>query len=422
MAKKVLIITYYWPPCGGAGVQRWLKFAKYLPEFGWEPIVLTVDPAYAEYPAIDESLIDEIPSSIRVYKTKARNYFRLLHGKKSPGNVSAGFATGSKKGLTDKIARFIRGNFFIPDPRRGWNSFAIKKASQLIKDENINHLITSSPPHSTQLTGIRLKKKFPAINWIADFRDPWTGIYYYNKFYPCLTAKLLDKSYETRVLKNCDKISSAWPSLGKQFSQIANIPATKTEFFPNGYDESDFCDLKKVDPDIFTISYVGSLSDQYPIKGLINSLLDIIKNNKMSFKLRFIGIICETQMKILNDNLGDYIEFVRYSDHNKAIQYMLNSNLLLLIVPDHSDRKSILSGKLFEYLRSGVPILCIGPPDGDAAKIINNNNAGKTFFYTNNKEISSFILRIYENKLTYDRPINYSRQIITRGISEYLEG
>jgi hypothetical protein len=181
--KKVLIITYYWPPSGGAGVQRWLKFAKYLPEYGWEPIILTIDPAYAAYPVTDDSLISEIPSTVKVFTTPAVDYFSIY--KKDKSRIpTAGFANSRENTVKDKILRFIRGNFFIPDPRKGWNGFAFKKACEIIETEGIKHVITTSPPHSTQLIGTKIKRKYPEIKWIADLRDPWTDIYYYDQFYP----------------------------------------------------------------------------------------------------------------------------------------------------------------------------------------------------------------------------------------------
>ena len=176
--KKVLIISYYFPPSGGSGVQRWLKFVKYLPEFGYEPIVLTVDPTVASYPQIDATLLQDIPSLVRVERTTTREmlslYKRVSPTKEIP---YGGFANENTQGLFSTISRFIRGNFFLPDPRRGWNKFAYKKACELIEQEQIDTVITTSPPHSTQLIGLKLKKRFPSIQWIADLRDPWRDIF-----------------------------------------------------------------------------------------------------------------------------------------------------------------------------------------------------------------------------------------------------
>ena len=266
--NKVLIITYYWPPSGGAGVQRWLKFSKYLPEFGWEPVILTVDPRYAAFAVTDNSLIDDIPSSLRVYSTPATDYFRI-YGKNRSKIPSAGFANSLNNTLKEKVLRFIRGNFFIPDPRKGWNKFAFKKACELIESEGINHVITTSPPHSTQLIGLKIRKKYKNIKWIADLRDPWTDIYYYNQFYHTSIAKHIDSGLERRVLTNADRIITVGESLKSSFSLKVKGIENKTEVITNGYDEDDFRHVSYFPSEIFTISYIGTLSEVYPVNGFL---------------------------------------------------------------------------------------------------------------------------------------------------------
>jgi glycosyltransferase involved in cell wall biosynthesis len=269
--NKVLIVTYYWPPSGGAGVQRWLKFSKYLPEFGWDPIILTVDQVYATYPVTDYSLTNDLPSSVKVFTTPATNYFDIY--KKDKSKIpSAGFANSVDNTFKGKLLRFVRGNFFIPDPRKGWNKYAFKKACELIEKEGIRHIITTSPPHSTQLIGLKIKKRYPALKWIADLRDPWTDIYYYKHFYPTIISKAIDLKFEKSVLQNADKIITVGRSLKTLFSVKVSDVARKTEVITNGYDESDFKEVTKIIPKRFTITYVGTLSDIYPIEGLIPAL------------------------------------------------------------------------------------------------------------------------------------------------------
>ena len=181
--KKVLIISYYFPPSGGAGVQRWLKMLKYLPQYGVEPIVLTVDEKYASYPQVDKSLLDEIPSWLKIYKTKTREVLSLYKSVSPTKEIPySGFANEPKPTFLQKMARFVRGNFFLPDPRKGWNRYAYQVACQIIEKEAVDAVITTSPPHSTQLLGIKLKKRFPNLTWLADLRDPWTDIYYNKDF------------------------------------------------------------------------------------------------------------------------------------------------------------------------------------------------------------------------------------------------
>jgi glycosyltransferase involved in cell wall biosynthesis len=388
--NKVLIVTYYWPPSGGAGVQRWLKFSKYLPEFGWQPVILTVDPVYAAYPVTDDSLTNEVPSSLKVHKTPAVDYFSIY--KKDKSRIpAAGFANSVDNTLKGKVSRFIRGNFFIPDPRRGWNRFAVRKACELIENEGIKHIITTSPPHSTQLIGLKIKTKFPEIKWIADLRDPWTDIYYYEKFYPTFISKSIDSGFERRVLKNADNIITVGSSLKEIFSLKTKGIAEKIVVIPNGFDAIDFKDIKLSYPSRFTLTYVGTLSDIYPVGSLINALKSFRDEGK-DFILRFVGTISEKNRELIRSSIHDEsVEFISNVIHSKAIEYMMSSTVLILIIPLHKSNKSIVTGKLFEYLAVGRPILCIGPPDGDAAEIIKKCRSGVTADYINNGTISDFL-------------------------------
>ena len=419
--NKVLIITYYWPPSGGAGVQRWLKFSKYLLEFGWEPIILTVDPEHAAYPVTDFSLKEDLPSSVKVYSTKATNYFRIY--KKDKSRIpAAGFATSIDNTFQGKVLRFVRGNFFLPDPRRGWNRYAIKKACELIESEEIRHIITTSPPHSTQLIGLKIKKKYPGIKWIADLRDPWTDIYYYKQFYPTIISKAIDLNYEKNVLKKADKIITVGASLKTQFASKVKGIEKKTEVITNGYDESDFKGITPIAPSRFTITYVGTLSDIYPIEGLIPALKSMQTTGK-DFILRFVGTVSEKTRKMLESEIPErYLEFLPYVIHSEAIKYMIGSSLLILIIPLHQSNKSIITGKLFEYLATGKPILCIGPSSGDAAQIIKSVNGGKTFNYFDSDAIYDFLVRtIKEPPIPVgNEKLRYSREELTRRLSEIL--
>jgi glycosyltransferase involved in cell wall biosynthesis len=418
--NKVLIVTYYWPPSGGAGVQRWLKFSKYLPEFGWVPVILTVDPSYAAYPVTDHSLNDDLPSSVKVYKTPAINYFSI-YKKDSSKIPSAGFANSVDNSVRGKITRFIRGNFFLPDPRRGWNKYAFKKACELIESEEIQHVITTSPPHSTQLIGLNIKKKYPSIRWIADLRDPWTDIYYYKQFYPTYFSKLIDRRFEKMVLKNADKIITVGNSLKQLFSLKVKGAENKTDVITNGYDQDDFSGIIAVRPAKFTITYVGTLSDIYPVNGFLDAL-DKFKKNGNGYLLRFIGAVSQNQKDLIQLKVNaSELEFIQYVDHSAAIKFMLNSTVLLLIIPDHESNKSIITGKIFEYLASGKPVVCLGPAGGDAAEIINSANAGRIFNYNESDKICNFL---EQSSLLYkpvqNEILNYSRRELTGNLSGIL--
>ncbi|MBS0011950.1 MAG: glycosyltransferase family 4 protein [Bacteroidales bacterium] len=417
--KKILIITYYWPPCGGAGVQRWLKFAKYLPEYGWEPIVITVDPDFAHYPAIDESLEKDINDSLKVYKTKALNYFRPgLAGK---SGRSKDTAYSGNKGMNNRLARFIRGNFFIPDPRRGWNSHAVKMASEIIRKEGIEYVISTSPPHSTQLIGLKLKTIFPEIKWICDLRDPWTDIYYYDKFHGTWPARIYDRRLENKVLRKADSIISVGDKLADLFSVKLQDRAKKITVITNGYDEQDFSSLKKNPPSTLTITYVGSLSDQYPVKSLIESLRKL-SDRGTEFKFRFIGV-CPPgiKRKITSALPEDSFYYLSYRSHREALTAMITSSVLLVLIPDNKHNKIIITGKLFEYLRTELPILAIGPKDGEAAGIISECKAGSIFGKEDIEDITAFLSSGEINRINYTAPQRYDRRKLTARLAELLD-
>ena len=421
ISSKVLIITYYWPPSGGAGVQRWLKFAKYLPESGWEPLILTVAPEFAAYPVKDNSLMQDLPSSIRVFTTRATNYFRI-YNKDQTRIPSAGFANSIDNSLKGKVIRFIRGNFFIPDPRRGWNKYAFQKACELIETEGIQNIITTSPPHSTQLIGLKIKRKYLNINWIADLRDPWTDIYYYSHFYPTYISKWIDSRYEKSVLRKTDKIITVGISLKKLLQSKVKGIENKTEAITNGYDEDDFSGIFSSDPPIFTITYVGTLSDIYPVDGFLKAIQSFKEKNN-EFILRFIGSVVQSQKELIQLVTSDSNrEFIPYVDHSAAVQYMLNSSVLLLIIPDHQSNKSIITGKIFEYIASGRPIICLGPSDGDAAEIIRTGGYGKIFDYRDSKGIYEYLIQLISGKSITLKNSNafYSRRELTKKIIPLL--
>lgn len=419
--NKVLIVTYYWPPSGGAGVQRWLKFSKYLPESGWEPVILTIDPAYAAYPVTDFSLKEDLPASVKVHSTPAINYFGIYRNDKSK-IPSAGFANSIDNSIKGKILRFIRGNFFLPDPRKGWNKYAFKEACELIEKEKIRNIITTSPPHSTQLIGLKIKKKYPSINWVADLRDPWTDIYYYKQFYPTFISKWIDSRFEKSVLKKADKIITVGVSLKNLFSLKIKGIESKTTVITNGYDENDFSGISSARPSVFTITYVGTLSDIYPVDCFLDALHNF-KEKGNEYVLRFIGTVSQNQKDLIRLNTGNAIlEFIPYVDHSKAIEYMVQTSALLLIIPDHQTNKSILTGKLFEYLGSDIPIICLGPLDGDAATIIRDTGHGKTFSYNDTPAISDYLFSLIPDNSSDEKksPVSFSRRELTRKIIPLL--
>lgn len=419
---KVLIITYYWPPSGGAGVQRWLKFAKYLPASGWIPVVLTVLPEYAAYPYKDTSLYGEIPIDAEVHRTKAVNYF-ALYGRDQSKIPGAGFASGTEKGLKNMISRFIRGNLFIPDPRIGWNRYAFRKACELIKTGNITHVITTSPPHSTQLIGLRLKRRFPQIKWVADMRDPWTDIYYYDMFRPSLPARMLDRHLERSVLTKADTVITVGNVLASVLAGKSGNTEKMIRVLPNGFDEEDFEGINPTLPDKFTITYVGTLSPAYPVGGFIDAVSEA-RSKGISIEMKFVGTVPGPIQELFPaDDEGRKPEFINYCEHPVAIRHMMDSSLLLLIIPDHPSSRSILTGKIFEYLATEKPILFLGPADGDAARLLSLCGYQGMFGYDDVQGISDFIIKVVRGKPVKrsGHHLEYSRRALAVKLGNLLD-
>jgi glycosyltransferase involved in cell wall biosynthesis len=417
--KKVLIITYYWPPSGGAGVQRWLKFVKYLPQFGIEPVVLTVDPEQAAYPVIDASLEKDVAENVRVYRTPCTDYFkfyRLFSGKKEL--PTGGISSDGKSSLKQKIMGFVRGNLLLPDPRRGWNSYAYQKAVELIREHGIDTVVTTSPPHSTQLIGLKLKKNL-GIRWIADLRDPWTDIYYYNQFYHTAIAKAIDKAYERKVVENADTLITVSADLariyaGKSITEVQN----KIHVIPNGFDESDFPSEIYTQEDEPVIAYTGTLSDEYDLSGFIRAMQD----SASGLGLRFVGKVSPGQQQLLS-NLSVKTEYIAHVPHQASIQHLMKARILLLVIPKVSNNRGILTGKFFEYLASGKPILAIGPTDGDLAVLIKTTSCGAMFDYSDHEGMLRFIQQHNEGSNGHgmsEAAQSFSRRNLTKELAQLL--
>lgn len=423
--NKVLIITYYWPPSGGAGVQRWLKFSKYLLKSGIEPIVLTVDSQYATYPQKDPELENEIPKQIIVEKTKSFELYSF-YKKVSPNKEIpfGGFANSVNLSLKEKILRFIRGNLFVPDPRRGWNKYAFKTACKLIKQHNIKTVITTSPPHSTQLIGKKLKKKF-GINWIVDFRDPWTEIYYFKQLYPTRIVTILNKYLEKSVLTKADAVITVSDELKRLYKEKIRKNTSKITVIPNGFDEDDFRGKERAkSSEVFYISYVGTISDEYNSAAFIEAVRKLPAEQLENLRIRFVGKVNPKTIEAFkNVGLFENIEIIQYVTHTAAIDFMLSSNMLLLIIPDVKNNEGILTGKLFEYIACRIPILFIGPENGDAAKIINETGSGEVFGYGDSDRIHEALFAAItsesENKteLPNINITKYSRESLTQKLA-----
>ncbi len=394
--KRILFITYYWPPSGGAGVQRGLKFVKYLPEFGVEPVVLTVDPDQASYPSIDVSLMAEVAKEVRVIRTKSFEPLRILGavaGKKAVPH--AGFAGAKREGLMQRAMRWVRGNWMIPDARRGWVRYAVEAAADVIAREKIGTIIISSPPHSSQLIGLELKKRFPTLHWIADLRDPWTDIYFAKELMKGPRAERLDALWEARVMNEADAVVVVGPSMKKSFAaRYGNAVDRKITVIPNGYDAEDLLPVKSIAPpsDRTRITYVGSMAASYQPHIFFDAIAEYVGAGDHKIELRFVGSVSEDIKAIAAQaGVGHLCTWVPTVSHTEALKEMAAAHLLLLVIPAGAGDERILTGKLFEYLGARRPIVGIGPPYGDAAAIIAECDAGCMFDRHQTNELAGWL-------------------------------
>jgi glycosyltransferase involved in cell wall biosynthesis len=424
--RKILIITYYWPPSGGSGVQRWVKFSKYLKEFGWEPIVLTVDPQKASYFQVDNSQFADV-ETIEVHRTNSReplNWLSKIIGKKNVPH--SGFSNVSKGKPFQKLLRILRGNLFVVDPRKGWNKFAYKRAKELILKYDISTVITTSPPHSTQLIGLKLKRKLK-ITWIADLRDPWTDIFYYKEFLklPALARK--EKKIENRVLNAADKILTVGPKLKDLFDTKIK-DQTKVVVIPNGHDfqttnnvDEDYI-LKDTIKDPFKLVYIGVISEDYNIESLLE-VLKRIKANGDWMHLTFVGHQSAAfQNKFKKSNLEATVTFIPYMDKKDLETYYSQADCALLVIPDTPDNELIVTGKVFEYVARRIPVLGIGPENGDAAEVLIKTDSGKMYNYNDLAGVDKFLNGLRQNTLgfTFKGVDQFSRKTATEKLIKII--
>lgn len=423
--KKVLIITYYWPPAGGPGVQRWLKFVKYLPDFDIEPIVYI--PENASYPIIDEELCNEVNPEVEVLTQPIKEPYKIarLFSKKSTQNISSGIIPDERKqSLSEQLLLFIRGNFFIPDARIGWVKPSVEYLSEYIKINSVDIIITTGPPHSLHLIGKQLKEQFN-IPWIADFRDPWTTIGYHKKLKLTTSAAQKHKTLEKEVLNEADRILVTSPSTKKDFKQITQQPI---DVITNGYD-IEHIEKKPLDKK-FTIAHIGSLlSDRNP-RVLWKALAELIKNNpdfKQDFELKLAGKVSTQILNTLDEfKLSPYVNNMGYISHQQAITEQRTSQVLLLLEIDSEETRAIIPGKLFEYMAAERPILAIGPEKSDVEALVKQTNTGQYFCYDEKDRIAECIEKMYqqysENKLkSYGIGLQYfSRKKLTQKLAEII--
>ncbi len=378
--KKVLIITYYWPPGAGAGVQRWLKFAKYLREFGWEPVIYT--PANPESPEQDPSLLKDLPTGVQVIRRRIREPYRLFRwftGQPAGSKFQPGFLNESDSpGIKHRLATWLRGNLFIPDARKWWVTPSVRFLSGWLPHHPVHALVSTGPPHSMHLIALHLKKKL-GLPWLADFRDPWTQIDFYHKLMLSPAADRRHHVLEKRVLQSADQVVAV---TRQNAESLARIAGREVVVVTNGFDPDDYEGLPGYDHKLFTITHLGSMNaDRNPLAlwKVLQELLEEDPRWKEFLRIRLIGKTdVSVQEAIRRNRLAGQTETIRYLPHDRALAEASRSALLLLPLNRVPHAGGIATGKLYEYLALDRPILCIGPPDGEAARIIEDTGAGST--------------------------------------------
>lgn len=429
--RKVLIITYYWPPSGGAGVQRWLKFSKYLRDFGWEPVIYT--PENPEAPALDDSLEKDIPEGITILKMpilEPYTAYKRFVGMKPGEKVNAGFLQEKEKpGFAEGIAVWLRGNFFIPDARRFWIRPSVKFLSEYLAKNPVDAVVSTGPPHSMHLIAMQIHKKLD-IPWLADFRDPWTGIDFYHQLKLTSFADRLHHKLERKVLATATAITVISRDMLNEFK---NIVIRDYKLVTNGFDEQDISPLPQNQLDTkFTISHIGSLNAARNPVRLWKVLAEMVVSNPAfgkEFQLKLVGKVDVAVLKSIDQyHLTKYLTRIDYMPHEEVMHQIQKSQVLLLLINNTPNAKGILTGKIFEYLGSGRPVISIGPEDGDAATILNDSDAGQTAGYENEKAMQNILTDYYtrfsEQRLesNSNNRLKYSRNVLTGEIAGVLNG
>ncbi|TRX42407.1 glycosyltransferase family 4 protein [Flavobacterium restrictum] len=425
MGTKILIITYYWPPAGGPGVQRWLKFVKYLPDFGIQPIVYI--PENPTYPIIDEKLLEEVSNKAIILKHTIFEPYQLasFFSKNKTKKISSGIIPNQKKqSLLDKIFLWIRGNLFIPDARVFWVKPSVAFLEKYIQENNITTIITSGPPHSLHLIGFQLQKK-QNVKWFADFRDPWTTIGYHKSLRLSAFAAQKHKKLEHQVLNAADAIIVTSKTTKTEFHALTSKPIA---VITNGYDFENVA--KEALDTAFSLAHIGSfLSERNPkmLWEVLVELLNEIPDFKTHLELKLIGAVSQEVLETIHQfGLHSYLNNLGYVSHQEAIVQQRKSQVLLLIEIDSEDTKSIIPGKLFEYMVSERPIIAIGPKGSDFAEIITNTNTGVFFDYSEKTKLKSVILGFYNQFLEGKLQSNavglqhYSRKNLTNELAKLL--
>lgn len=435
--RRVLIITYYWPPSGGSGVQRWLKMSKYLPENGWQPVVYTAD--NAEYPVEDKSLDSDVAPETEVIRqpiVEPYSFYKKFLGIKKGEKVKAGFINeGAKKtGWKENLSVWVRGNFFIPDARCWWIKPSVRYLKNYLKEHPVDAIVSTGPPHSMHLIARALHRKFN-IPWVADFRDPWTDIDFYKDLKLTSWADRKHHRLERQVLTEATKVVTIGWDCARGLEQLG---AEDVAVITNGYDFDQpivevHHDTSMLDQGTlpFTMSHIGIIGANRNPETFWQAFADIVETfpeTSQPMRIRLIGQVDNSVLEsIKRHNIEKYVEITPYIPHNQVLEEQQKSAVLLLFINNSPNAKGVLTGKLFEYLASGRPILCIGPEDGDSARVLNETETGITVGFNNKEKMITVISDLYQkyvdNQLESKQSSlveKYSRRNLTKDFVKIL--
>lgn len=425
MSKKVLIISYYWPPAGGISVLRSLKIAKYLTHFNWEPIIYTVE--NAQYPILEPNNEKHIPKGIKILKQpcfEPFDFYKKLTGRKKNDTLANVLnANDAKKGLLHKISVWIRANYFIPDARSLWVNPSVNFLTKYLIENPVDALFSDGPPHTNTLIAAKVSA---ATNtpWLMDWQDPWTEVDYYKMFPIGEKANNKHTKLEQFCLNQASKTTIVSPTWKKD---IEKLGAKNVDVIYWGYDEDDYTEFTTTNSDEIIISHMGLMGTDRAPYGFIQALknLSIDQTNIIqSLKVKFYGTVDQNiQNKIDSEGLQNHFEIKGQVPRADALQTMFDSTIQLLILNKADNAKGRVPGKLFENLRVNKPILCLGPTDSDVAKIINESNAGATFEHDDVLGIENFIIDVLAKQKKYNvqNLEQYSIKKGTQKIAQYLD-
>ena len=427
--QRVLIITYYWPPSGGAGVQRWLKFSKYLPEFGWDPLIFT--PENPDFDQKDESLLNEVNPEIEVLKFPIWEPYKLFKRITGTKELRQGQILEHKSvGILKKMAVWLRGNFLVPDPRVFWVKPASEYLASILETNEIKHVITTGPPHSMHLIGKRLKLKNPSLTWVADFRDPWTGWDILSKMNISRPVWKRHRKMEQAVLKIADSVLATGPMAAGEFKQLG---ARRTHWITNGYDQADIPEDSEGTSvkGKFIVSHIGMLSKDRNPQMLWKVLEELCLDEEFyhAFELRLTGILSEDVLSSIRafPNLSSKLVTKNSVGHKKVFVQYQESNLLILAQTNSTKSVSQLPGKLFEYLGAQRPVLALGRKGSDVSQILEQTSSGRLFSYTDYSDLKSFLEEEFKasregnNRWEHKNVDQFERRNLTAELAAWLD-